>query len=132
GRPESLGKAFHIFNDHPLLLSDLVSQMRELGYQIKRLKYDEWRAEQAHLFERSSEASDVQALALIFPQENRSAGADGDSGASGPDFDDQNTREGLAGTAIVCPRITSELLRTYFSYFIHKGFLEAPEQLKVK
>ena len=47
-------------------------------------------------------------------------------GAFALEFDGRNTARGLAGSGIVCPPVTDALLRTYVTYFIRSGFLEAP------
>ena len=44
-----------------------------------------------------------------------------------PAFDCRNTLAGLAKTSITCPSIDSKLLKTYFSYFVTSGFLDAPK-----
>jgi len=122
-QPESLGKAFHIFNHQPLHLSDLVHWMRDFSYQIDQVPYDVWQSEQRRLIESSSE-SDLQGLALLFPEEDMASSRD--TNTHGLHFDCQNTLDGLAGTSIVCPAIDDNLLHIYFSYFICRGFLEAP------
>jgi hypothetical protein len=44
-------------------------------------------------------------------------------------YDSRQAQADLAGTSIVCPEPTEELLRTYVSYFMTTGFLPAPEAL---
>lgn len=39
-------------------------------------------------------------------------------------FDSSNTFTGLVSSNITCPPVDDKLLNTYFSSFIHSGFLE--------
>jgi hypothetical protein len=41
-------------------------------------------------------------------------------------FDDRQTQEALAGTAISCPPIDKQLIHKYLSYFVKSYFLPAP------
>jgi hypothetical protein len=43
-----------------------------------------------------------------------------------PEFDCQNTRDVLAGTSIACPPVDSQAFESYLSYFMRRGFLDAP------
>jgi hypothetical protein len=40
--------------------------------------------------------------------------------------DDANTREGLADVALVCPPVNAELISTYLSFLVSRGFLDIP------
>jgi len=41
-------------------------------------------------------------------------------------FDQSNVALGLANTAIACPPMSEELLRTYLEYFVDSGYLPSP------
>jgi thioester reductase-like protein len=121
---ESLGKAFHVVNPHPLHSSLLIDSIRSLGYPIQQIPYDQWRTELLNIARRSPEHP-LYPLVPFFPA-RESHEQTSNSGML--KFDCQNTLAGLAGTSIVCPPADDELLRTYFSYLIHNGFLKLPQQ----
>ena len=113
-----LGETFHLLNSHSFLWGDLFNWLRSLGYPLEPVSSEQW------LFELSHQKENVlYPLSSLFSQENFS---DKKQPHKWSQYDCQNTLEGLAGTDIVCPRINTELLNLYFSYFRKSGFLEAP------
>ncbi|GAB1538793.1 hypothetical protein NUACC21_14570 [Scytonema sp. NUACC21] len=113
-----LGETFHVVNPHPAHWSNAMTWLRSFGYSLEVISYEQWRAELLKVAEHSSE----NALYPLIPF----------FGESAPDdsvrFDCQNTLNGLAGTLINCPSVSAELLNTYLSYYIRRGFLSAPQQ----
>jgi thioester reductase-like protein len=120
---ESRAKAFHLVNPHPMPVSDLVNWFRSVGYALEQVSYDKWRAELIDHAERSSE----NALHPLLPLFSEEIPSQEETELQEPQFDCQNTLDGLAGTDIVCPPVDTELLGTYFSYFMSCGFLDAPQ-----
>jgi hypothetical protein len=41
-------------------------------------------------------------------------------------FDDQQARDGLAGTSIACPRMDEDVFARYVSHFVRTGFVRSP------
>lgn len=115
-QPKSLGKAFHLV--HPQLLHSqmLINVIRAFGYSLRQVSYDEWRTELMKTVGRSPDHP-LYPLIPFF--------TDPATAATRPtlQFDCQNTQEGLAGTAIACPPIDEQLLRTYCSYLIQNNFV---------
>lgn len=124
---ESLGKAFHVVNPHPLHSSLLINSIRSLGYLIRQIPYDQWRTELLDIARRSPEHA-LYPLVPFFPARESQEQT---SNSEVLKFDCQNTIDGLAGTSIVCPPADDELLRTYFSYLIRSGFLNPPQQSRI-
>jgi thioester reductase-like protein/non-ribosomal peptide synthase protein (TIGR01720 family) len=119
---ESLGKAFHVFNPHPIRASELFNGIRSLGYPLRQVSHDKWQAELLNAHEDSLKN-------VLYPLLPFFAGSASDSANPAvPQDDCQNTLNGLAGTSIVCPPIDGQLLDTYFSYLIRIGFLDAPRK----
>lgn len=124
-QPESIGKAFHLNNSHPLHLSEFVGEICTLGYPIEQIPYEQWLSQllepdfsqenvlrplSSLLNKRFEEQLPYLEISLLASQT----------------FGCQNTNNGLLGTSIVCPPVDAQLLNVYFSYFSRSGFLKSP------
>jgi thioester reductase-like protein len=122
---ESLGKAFHLNNPNNSSWSDVAHWMNELGYPVRQILYEEWEAELIEIV-----GTKDNALSGLLPfflrrwsdEQLTFAGL----GQRRAKLNCEETVARLAGTSITCPRVDSKLLKTYFSYFIRSGFLDAP------
>ncbi|MCP4696731.1 MAG: amino acid adenylation domain-containing protein [Gammaproteobacteria bacterium] len=114
-QPACLDKVFyHLANPHPVPLSELLDEIRALGYPLAEVADETWRLQLIRQAERSSENALLPFVPFFrermpSPRESR--------------FDCRNTLDGLKGTDIICPPVSAELLHTYFSYFTKSGFL---------
>ncbi len=124
-QPSSWGQVFHLANPHPLSLEQLVEQIRSLGYPLQQIEYQQW---QAMLL--GSEMNSDNALSPLVPIFT-------DDPAEESNYLEvlnltrvscQNTIAGLAGTSISCPAMDTDLLNSYFAYFVNSGFIDRPEQ----
>jgi amino acid adenylation domain-containing protein/thioester reductase-like protein len=120
-QPESLGKAFHLINPRPLQFDRLVSGIRALGYPLRPVSLDHWRAAVAGSAHSSSEA----ALSPLWPLLSEKT-TEAYLNAGSRRFDCRNTLDGLVGAQVICPPVDAELLGLYFSYFVQSGFLPPP------
>lgn len=116
---ESLGKVFHLVNPRPLSWNEWIDSISSIGYPLKKLPYQKWKAELISQV-KSSQNNELYTLSPIFSEPLFEY-------SKLPAFDCKNTLDGLAGTSICCPPIDSKLLKTYFSYFIRSGFLDTPQ-----
>jgi amino acid adenylation domain-containing protein/thioester reductase-like protein len=126
-RKADLGKVFHLVPP-PLHRVDLVSFFEALcahGYPLKRLTYAEWRHELVREVKRSPDNPLLPFLPMLTEKVHGSR-TRWEMQERMPVYDCNNTLEGLAGTAIVVPRMDDDLLNTYLSYYIRSGFLEPP------
>jgi thioester reductase-like protein len=114
---ESLGKTFHLTNPRLTSWDELLNWFRSKGYPLEQTSYTQWQSELSHQKENA-----LFPLLSLFYQERLSD----DRQLRWPQFDRQNTIEGLTGTDIVCPSIDTKLLDIYFSYLRKSGFLETP------
>ncbi|QDL10791.1 non-ribosomal peptide synthetase [Brasilonema octagenarum UFV-E1] len=117
---KSLGKAFHLVNPQLLHSSMLIDQICSQGYPIKQMTYEDWRAELLNMT-KSSQKHPLYSLVPFFASSNAEEKT---SPSAVLHFACENTLNGLAGTSIVCPPINNQLLSTYFSYLIQKGFID--------
>lgn len=126
---ESLGKTFHVLNTHPIHWRELISWLRSFGYLLRQIPaqkwqselMEEWQAELQNVSEFRAENA-LHSLALLFSE----TVSEHTSNSVMLQFDCQNTLNGLTNTSIICPPVDAQLLRTYFSYLIKIGFLDAP------
>ncbi|MUH00601.1 amino acid adenylation domain-containing protein, partial [Scytonema sp. UIC 10036] len=123
---EALGKTFHLINPHSLAWSEIVHCMHSLGYPLQQEFYDDWQAKLIHSTKNSSNNA-LYPLVALYSQKNSSEQVTNQR--TSLHFDCQNTLDGLTGTSISCPKIDDKLLRTFFSYFMHSGVLDAPQSM---
>jgi len=116
---ESLGKIFHLVHPQILHSSQLINQIRSLGYPIEQVSYEQWRIKLLTSTQGSSDHP-LYSLVPFFPARNSKAET---SNSGVLQFDCQNTITGLTGSSITCPTVDQQLLKTYFSHLIQKGFL---------
>ena len=118
----ALGKSFHLFNPHTVSWKDFVDIIRSLGYSLRQVPFDEWRATLISVVEDSPD----NALAPFAPLfQEQVSGERIFAPEHELQFDQSSAISGLADTSIVCPPI-DELLATYLTWFIRSGFLDAP------
>jgi malonyl CoA-acyl carrier protein transacylase len=123
-QPDSVGKVFHLQNPHLLHWSDLVNFICSMGYPMERVTFQEW-------LMRLSQSRDNPLYPLLpffghkWSDEQLTYIELNEQGKR-PLIACEATLAALEDTSIVCPPLDSQLLGTYFSYFIHSGFLEAP------
>jgi len=125
---QSLGKAFHLVNPHPIPAKQLLHWMvNQSGYPLEVKPYEAWRN---HLIQ----VAQFQGNAL-YPYLPRfminSASVEKDSSVlkTTTRFDCQQTLQALAETSITCPPVAAQLLQTYFAYFVRSGFLNVPSHV---
>ena len=123
---ESLGKAFHLNNPNYSSWSEVVNWINDFGFPVRQISYEQWEAE---LIETAGSGDNALSGLLPFflrrwsEEQLTFAGL----GQRRVKLNCEETVARLADTAIVCPRVNSKLLNTYFSYLIRSGFLNAPK-----
>jgi len=132
---QSFGKIFHLSNPHSIRSFELFNWIGEFGYPIQLMSHNQWQAEFLNAAERFSD-NPLYPLIPFFAGmgSDRTSTQDSleeTSNSATLKFNCQNTTEGLTNTSIVCPSVNAELLRTYFSYLIQSGFLNAPHTINM-
>ncbi|MCP3097315.1 amino acid adenylation domain-containing protein [Myxococcus sp. K15C18031901] len=120
-RPESTGQTFHLVNPHFVRADEMWSHLREFGYGLRILPYDEWLSELGHAAPADSELGDLFMFLQQVPPEDRSVG--------GPRMvvcDSGHTLKALGATGTPCPPADASLISTYLSALVGSGFLAAP------
>jgi thioester reductase-like protein len=144
---QALGNVFHLVNPQQIHVRDLVAWIRSAGYPIEQLSYNQWRTELLSRARRSKGRAVYSLLPLFSartPEKPLPAGTHEQGGgqntvdqigsimaaqyaAGSVKFDDQHTRDGLAGSSITCPLVDGGVLARYLSYSVRNGFLHAPD-----
>jgi hypothetical protein len=117
-KPENFGKVYHLDNPEPIHFSKLAEWLGTLGFEARRVSFDDWRAELFRKIYHLPSDGWEPYLPLIEEVEEKQVFM--------PEFDLANTLAGLAGSGIQCHPVNEKLLSTYLNYFIPRGFLEKP------
>jgi thioester reductase-like protein len=123
---ESRGQAFHLNNPNYSSWNEVTTWINELGYPVRQLSYEEWEAKLIEVV--SYQENALNGLLPFFlrrwsEEQLTFAGL----GQRRVKLNCKETVAQLAGGSIACPRVDYQLLKTYFSYFNHSDFLEAPK-----
>jgi amino acid adenylation domain-containing protein/thioester reductase-like protein len=118
-QPDLAGRAFHLLSPKQVTEPEFVAWLERFGYRGERLTFSEWCQ---RVVRRAAELSDRTAGALA-PFLSGTLPLDRMPAAH---FDQSNVALGLANTAIACPPMSEELLRTYLEYFVDSGYLPSP------
>ncbi|MBP5975914.1 thioester reductase domain-containing protein [Brasilonema sp. CT11] len=122
---DSIGKAFHLNNPQPGSWSQLADFIRSLGYPIEYLAYQDWQVKVSHAV-RSKENPLYHLLPFYnkkLPQEELGTTKESQQ-LIDPQLSCSATQTALSNSFIVCPSVNTQLLNTYFSYFLRSNWLD--------
>ena len=122
---ESLGRAFHLNNPNYTAWSELTSWINDFGYIVRQITYEEW---ETQLINTSTENVLKPLLPFFLRRWSDQKLTFAGLGQQRVKLNCQETVNILAADSITCPRFDSELLNTYFSYFIDSDFLNNPQK----
>ncbi|PPT06395.1 Siderophore biosynthesis non-ribosomal peptide synthetase [Geitlerinema sp. FC II] len=123
-QPENRDKVFHLTNPKPLQLRALIEAIASFGYPLQQMAYEPWRS-RLEAFVQQSHSQRWKSLLPIFPETLSEELLQ----VVKLRFDCQNTLQGLKDTAIACPPVDRQLLKTYWTYLIDRGFLDSPKSV---
>ena len=123
-RQKSPGLAFHLNNPHFSSWSFFVDWVNSFGYRVREIPYPEWETQLINLDSQDNALSGL--LPFFLRRWSKEQLTFAGLGQRRVKLNCQATVARLAGTSIVCPSVDSQLLKTYFSYFVRRGFLEPP------
>lgn len=115
-QPGALGKIFHFANHGMAHLREVYNWLRDLGYELRLVPWEEWR-ETAINVDQSNALFSIAPLNREEPYHQE----------LNPRIDCTNTEALLEGSGITCPPVNAELLGTIVGYLVSSGFMEAPE-----
>lgn len=126
-RPVSLGQVFHLVHPQPTPIAALFQAVRSHGYPLRTRGYHTWLD---MLTQQARHGDNVLApLLALFAEKHGTPRLTVPQYASKPHrarFDTTHVQQGLAGTAIACPRLSPQLFKTYLDYLIGVDFLPPP------
>jgi nucleoside-diphosphate-sugar epimerase len=120
-RPDALGQTFHLANPYPLSFNQLLDEIRALGFPLKSIAYDQWQTQLCAI--KSTDDNALTPLISLFTESNEQQSYLEISLLSSQLFDCSNALKYLGGTSVVCPQVSRELIKTYFTYFDRSGFI---------
>jgi hypothetical protein len=123
GLQSSWGHAFHFFHPAPIEWGKLMSILRDLGYPLEEVAYDQWRRE---LKQRIQEVDDSSGEKSFLATVMMALTAPHFLFFKRPPLDASNTREGLEGAGIEYPPIDNVLIGQYIGYWQKIGYLPRP------
>ncbi len=111
----SLNQNYNLASTSDFTLQDLGELLREIGYPIKELTFEEWKKQMISLAQQSNE--------IVIPKEVFE-----DIQYYNPEkvlvYDLKNIEKDLKHTNIKCPVIDKDIIKKYISYFINCGALK--------
>lgn len=113
---DSLGKAFHLNNPHPISWKELTDFISSLGYQIKHIAYQDWQVQLNNAVQ--SKENPLYHLLPFYQKQYQQS--------TEPKITCLATQNALMESSIRCPPVNTQLLKTYFSYFLSSGWLATP------
>jgi len=108
-QPNSLGKAFHLINPHPLNYTNIAKAAISFGYSLTIESYNEWRAK---LDDPKNRSNPLWGLLPYLTDQWFSAS---------PTYSCANTLAGLVGTNIRCPEASEKLVHTYLKSLVSRS-----------
>ncbi|MEH2395749.1 MAG: amino acid adenylation domain-containing protein [Nostoc sp.] len=121
-------RIFHISNPQSISWNQLVNWIQNFGYSIQQIPFEDWLYKVIFIVPNMPENALYPFLSFLsekLPEQQQSI-SEVYFQPKSLQFDTHNTVSGLVGSNITCPPVDNKLLNTYFSYFIHSGFLESP------
>ncbi len=114
---QRFGEVFHLTNPQSVTWHDLVQMVRNVGYHLETINYDDWSESLQNFAAQKSHDAVYSPLLLLL----RSSSA---FFAKKPEFDTQLTQNKLQDTSIVCPQVDQTLISRYFKHFQHVQYIQ--------
>ncbi|MEE1931085.1 thioester reductase domain-containing protein [Streptomyces sp. TRM 70351] len=115
--PHTFGRTYHLINRAKLGFPELLAAMSGYGWRFATVPVERWwQALQDAYGERDNELHPVMEVVEEFIV----------GGEEAIDYSAAHTEAALDGTAITCPALDADLLRTYFDWMVAGGYLPAP------
>jgi amino acid adenylation domain-containing protein/thioester reductase-like protein len=137
-RKTSPGQAFHLYNPATTRVRDVITWIRELGYDIQQVAYPVWQAELARQAANGEENALAPLLELFLqPGQDVLLSPPTPEAAQAQEAMQQvpvvlpetrQTQAALARTGITCPPLDARLIRAYLAYMVENNQLKAPAQ----
>ena len=119
-QPQSLGKAFNLYNPQPLTWKAMFQMLREMGYAIEPISKEDWFSEvNRALLNKHPQREFLTLVRMLVSSPNNNFFY------KRPPLDATHVIEGLQNSDIACPSVV-DLLPIYMAYYQQSGFIERP------
>lgn len=108
---KNYNKAYNIINNNYLSIERLADFIKECGYNLKEISYDEFKN---HLAQ-SDMNHPLKPLESLFENDSESFGEKGESISI--IYDTSNVQKALEGSGILCPEINADIIKKYIENF---------------
>jgi thioester reductase-like protein len=122
------GRTYHLASPKHALLRSLVERLRDRGYQIDDLAFDDWAAELAR-YAVIDPSHPMAAFMPLFVDRDSASGltvAEMYLAHVFPTYSRSNTEHALAGSGIVFPPVNGQLLDRNIDRLMESGYLRSP------
>ncbi|MFJ2581789.1 amino acid adenylation domain-containing protein [Kitasatospora aureofaciens] len=127
-RQKADGRAYHLTNPRPAMLSDVVGRMRAAGCAVRTLPYPQWVGELVRHVAANPTSATAPFVSLCVDR-SRTA----DMSVKEMYFKDtfpvlgrRNAEAAMADSGLHCPPVDSALLDRYLEYFFASGYIPRP------
>jgi amino acid adenylation domain-containing protein/thioester reductase-like protein len=122
------GRTYHLASPKHALLRCLVDRLRDRGYQIDEMAFDDWAGELARYAVRDP-SHPMAAFMPLFVDRDRASGltvAEMYLAHVFPSYSRSNTKHALAGSGIAFPPVNGQLLDRNIDRLMESGYLHVP------
>jgi thioester reductase-like protein len=113
-RPEALGRTFHAIDPEPLAWNRIFEQIRQFGYAVRSVPFDEWRWALTEQVDREGDDNALAPLmAMLGDTPDRRM----------PVIDCTNVRTVLAREAAAAPELDTAFFDRMLAFFVRAGLL---------
>ena len=129
--PANADRLFQLPHPNPPSYRRVYEMVRSYGYPMEPLPFREWidRVVEVARVDPGNALAPFVGVAENYDKLSEKAQAAGEGGRlKDIVFDGTNTRNGLAGSGIVCPELDEELIGRYLEAFIRAGFYPPPSR----
>jgi amino acid adenylation domain-containing protein/thioester reductase-like protein len=113
---ESRGRAYHLSNQQPVNLRQLLDWIRAAGYPLQPLPPDQW----LRRLQETATFDSADAVTAMLPLVSNGGLRSKDAPAT-PRINDRNTQAALAGTGIQCPPVTQASVAAFLARMAASG-----------
>ena len=116
---QSIGKAFHILNPNSIPWGTFFEEIRQLGYPLEKVSYQEWKIAIQSYTEKNKDIKLAPILRFVLNSSTAMSQND-------LDFNMTQTLAGLIEANINCQKIEHQLILTWLSYLQQCGHIPLP------
>lgn len=119
-QPQSVGKAFNLYNPHPLSWKAIFTMLHKMGYTLEPVRKEDWLSEvNCAMLNKHPQREFLTLVRMLVSSPNNNFFY------KRPPLDASHVRIGLQQSGIRCPSVV-DLMPVYMAYYQQSGFIERP------